>query len=71
MKKKIEKLIEEKGSRCTSLLFIIERLEGLEGDNRWESQYDSESDYYNDLRCYEVELNTLRNSIKELKSIIK
>jgi hypothetical protein len=66
MKNQLNELMMSKVERCVQLLFILEKLEDIE----WESQYDSESDYMNDIRSYEVELSMLEGFVEELKTII-
>jgi hypothetical protein len=66
MKNQLNELMMSKVERCVQLLFILEKLKDIE----WESQYDSESDYMNDIRSYEVELSMLEGFVEELKTII-
>jgi hypothetical protein len=66
MKNQLNELMMSKVERCVQLLFILEKLEDIE----WESQYDSESDYIDDLRSYQIELSMLEGFVEELKTII-
>jgi hypothetical protein len=66
MKNQLNELMMSKAERCVQLLFILEKLEDIE----WESQYDSESDYINDIRSYQIELSMLEAFVEELKMII-
>jgi hypothetical protein len=66
MNNQLNELMMSKVERCVQLLFIIEKLEDIE----WQSQYDFEADYIDDLRNYQIELSMLEGFIQELKTII-
>jgi hypothetical protein len=66
MKNQLNELMMSKAERCVQLLLILEKLEDIE----CESQYDSESDYIDDLRSYQMELSMLEGFVEELKTII-
>ena len=66
MKNQLNELMMSKVQRCAQISNILEKLEDIE----WESQYDSESDYIDDLRSYQIELSMLEGFVEELKIII-
>ena len=66
MKNQLNELMMSKVQRCAQISNILEKLEDID----WESQYDSESDYIDDIRSYQIELSMLEGFVEELKTII-
>jgi hypothetical protein len=66
IKAQLNELMMRNFERCSTITNILQRIEDIE----WESQYDSESDYIDDVRNYQIELSMLEGFVEELKIII-